>query len=331
MKLSVHDQSVLYHELAKLTASGFGFDKSAELLLQQAPNRTITSWAEQVSQRLRDGRSIADSAFHPETGFPKLDFELIRAAELGGVLETAFEYLRDHYTAQLRLRRTLLPKLLYPGLLLHFAVFLPAIPPLILGQASQAQLLDTILVLFTLYAVAAAALLGWRYLDHSASRSLLSDRIRRRIPWLGKTCRLAALQRFIAVFRISLLAAFRTSEALKAAGRSSGSALLERDAAALAAHAEQGRTLAALLPEIRELPADFRRSLASAEVSGTLEQDLDRWSRSFAQDVEVQSLRLGTALPAAATFVVALFVAWRLLTVYFGVVNSQMKVLDGLW
>lgn len=331
MKLSLHDQSMLYHELAKLTASGFGFDKSAELLLQQAPNRAVAAWLREVIQRLHDGRSIAESVFQPALGFHELDFQIIQSAEHGGVLETAFAYLRDFYSAKLRLHRTLVAKLLYPGLLLHLAIFLPAIPPLILGQASAAKLHASLLLLLAVYATAAIAYLAWKRILHSAANSIAADQILRKIPVLGKVHQLSSLQRFASVFRVSLLAAMRTSSALHAAGQASGSALLAREVASLARHAEQGSRLSTLLPDLRQFPDEFRRSLASAEVSGTLEQDLDAWSRSFGQDIELQGARLAILFPAMATFAVALFVAWRLIAVYFGVLNDQMKILDGLW
>ena len=329
MKLSLHDKTVVYHELAKLTASGFGFDKSAELLLQQAPNRATTAFAGEILKRLRAGQSIADSVHQTSLGIEDLEFLVIQSAEHGGVLETGFAYLRDHYDSLLRVRREIQARLLYPAILLHLALFLPVIPSLLLGAEVRPLLLESVSFLLLIYAVAGLVWLGWSMLHRTARHSAVADRILSLLPLFGKARRLGSLKRFAAVLRISLLAALRTSEALKAAGKASGTAILEHAALRLAETAERGDSLASALPRIRDLPPDFRRSLATAELSGTLEQDLKSWATSFDQELERHWIRMRTLLPMAATLIVAVFVGWRLVTLYFDTLNCQLKILEG--
>lgn len=331
MKLSLHDKSILYHELAKLTASGFGFDKSADLLRQQAPNRACAAFAAEASHRLHQGQSIASALHQPHLGSTPLDLAVITASEKGGVLEAGFAYLRDLYTSQRRTRQAILARLLYPGLLLHVAVFLPVFPPLILGQPAGPEMRASLALLLAVYASILLATILWNLLQRLAHHSLLADRLLSLLPLLGKARRLAALQRFATVFRFSLLAALRTSEALLAAGAASGSALLSSATTTLARHAEQGQTLASLLPQLRPFPADFRRSLASAEAAGGLDTDLHSWSQSFTHELETHLVRTVSLLPMAATALVAVLVGWRLFSLYFGMLQNQSKLLDSLW
>lgn len=331
MKLSLHDKSLLYHELAKLTQSGFGFDKSADLLLQQAPNRARRAFARETIDRLRSGQTIASALHQPRLGLEELDHSILQAAEKGGVLETGFAYLRDHYASVFRARRAISARLIYPAILLHLAAFLPMLPSLVLGQGAAPHMRETLLLLAALYAGAALCWLGGARLQRAARRSLFADRFLRRLPWIGKARRLACLERFAAVFRIGLLAALRTSDALSSAGTASGSAVLDRAARSLAHHADQGGSLASLLPQARDLPADFRQSLCTAELSGTLESDLHAWTANFRHDLDTAMARLATLLPMSATLLVAILVAWRVMSLYFGILNTQTKALEGLW
>jgi len=331
MKLSLRDKAILYHELAKLVKSGFGMERSVDLIAEQAPNRPQTRFARETLRRLQSGQTIAEAIDQPELGITALDPSLLHATEQGGVLEVGLAYLRDHYQGMRERRQSIAARLLYPAILLHLAAFLPVIPSLLLGEAISAELTTSILTLIAFYALAALLASTWRTLDRMSASSVPVDRILRRLPLLGKARRLMAWQRFAEVFRVSLLSSLRFSDGLNAAGRASRSAVLGDAAARLSRRAAEGGNLGALLPNLPAFPPDFARSLANAELAGNLEEDLLAWSRSFRESLDAQMTRVGTVLPMLFTALVAVYVAWRILSLYAGLMNDRLQQFEQYW
>jgi type II secretory pathway component PulF len=331
MTLSLRDKSILYRELSKLVKSGFGIDKSADLLAGQSRNRRQRDFAQRLAARLREGESVAAASRQPQLGTSALEHSIVDASERGGVLEAGFAYLHEYFESLVHIRRTVFSRSLYPLLLLHLAVFLPILPAVVLGDPLAAALRNAVVLLLVLYGAAILAFVLGRLLLNAAAQSLPLDRALRCLPLIGGARRHLALERFTNVFRVYVLSSLRFSDGLAAAGTASRSAVLAHASSALAAQVERGGAMRELLPELRAFPADFSRSLANAELVGNLEEDLASWSTYYRQAVENQLARLATVLPMLFTILVMLYVAWAIVSTYASLLHGQMRQLEDYW
>jgi type II secretory pathway component PulF len=321
----------IYNEFAKLVGAGFGIDKAAEAVLAQNPPRGLAAFAGSVKDGLDAGKSIAESVADAPLPISPLESRLIAAAEKGGRVEDGFAHLAHYFEIVDRNAQRIRTGLVYPVILLHLAVVLPAIPAAVAGGGWRGFATTVAVQLVVLYIAAAIGAVVFRRLAARAQTDPAPDRLLNRIPLVGAARRNSALSRFCKVFEIFVLAGQRTSEATSAAGQASGSGVLQAASHRVESSLADGNPLG---PELLAYPEAFpnplARSLATAEESGTLEKDLHRWASLFQTNADEAMTRLsdwGTKLIYAFAVI---FVAWqviRLFTGYLGYLNSAANTI----
>jgi type IV pilus assembly protein PilC len=330
MQLSNREKFLLYAELTKLVAAGFGIGKSAELLAGQAGGRAVRRYAEDLQSGLAEGLTVADAVARGGSNASGLEVAILRATETGGVLAEGLLYLRDHFEAQWKLWRTIRSRLAYPAALLHFAAFVPVIPPLVTGKALGSSAGLAVGTLALVYVLAVGFWLGSKILGDRAQTQVGVDQLLRRIPLLGGARRLIGLQRFSGIFRVYLVCGSTASVGLDGAGEATQSAVMRRSANRLARHAEAGEALGGHLEVDPVFPGDFARSLSNAERIGGLEEDLKRWADWYGQAVAARLDLIGVWIPKAIYFGVAIYVGWQVIRTYLGVYEPMLKDLEQL-
>ena len=328
MRLSLRDKVQLYHELSKLVKAGFGFDRSVELLEDQARNRAQGAFANAIRKGLQKGRTITQSIDESGVGVSPLETSIIRAAEGGGVLEDGFEYLKEYFEAQFETRRDILVRLIYPAILLHLAAFLPVVPDLVLGNGF-ASLQRSFGLLGMIYFLAVTLGASAWMLNESGRTNLRVDSFLRNIPLIGGAKRFLALQRFCNVFRIFVLSGQRISEGLQEGGTAAQSAVLRDAAHRTADIARSGHQIGPAMEGESAFPRDFSRSITNAEISGTLDQDLGHWSALFRDRVRAKMGIIARWVPQIILVSVLVWVGWKIIGTYRErIINPMMDMLD---
>jgi type II secretory pathway component PulF len=328
MQLSSREKFLLYAELAKLVAAGFGIDKSAELLSSQAPGGRVAGFARGIRAGLAQGFSFADAVGHSSPTPSALEVSILRATESGGVLPEGLRYLRDWFESEWKLWRSVRGRLLYPAFLLHLAAFVPVIPPLVTGGAMEGVLGRALWTLGAVYASGAGLFWAGQILGRLAETREDVDRLLRRLPMIGGAWRFIGLQRFAGIFRVYLRCGSTVSVALDGAGEATQSAVLAKEAAKLSDCAEAGEAIGPRLEASGTLPSEFSRSLANAERIGGLEQDLARWAEHYREAASARLEQIGVWFPKAIYFLVASYVGWQVIRTYAGIYDGVLKQLE---
>ncbi|RFC49319.1 MAG: Type II secretory pathway, component PulF/Type II secretory pathway, component PulF [Verrucomicrobia bacterium] len=328
MQLSNREKFLLYAELAKLVAAGFGIDKSTELLSQQMPHGQIAGFARGIRDGLRCGFSFADSVAQAKPTPSGLEVSILRATESGGVLPEGLRYLRDEYQAAWKLWQSVLGRLAYPVFLLHFAALVPVIPPLFTGGAFQDGLMRALWTLGWIYGIGFGLFQWVLSLMDRAQTDVASDRFLRRLPLFGGARRDLCLQRFASIFQVYLRCGSTFSVALDGAGEATQSAVLAKAADDLASRAEAGEAIGEHLQANRVFPTDFARSLANAERVGGLEEDLGRWTAHYRQTVADRLDQIGVWVPKAIFAMVAVYVGWQIIQTQAATYGELLKNLE---
>ena len=320
------EKAHVYNEFAKLVGAGFGIDKAADAVLGQNPPASQAAFAGALKDGLDAGKSIAESIAAAPLAISGLESRLIAAAEKGGRVEDGFSHLAHYFDMVDRNAQRIRTGLLYPVVLLHLAVFLPALPAAVAGGGWRGFLGTVGTQLAIVYAVVAVGVFVWRRLAGQAQSQAGADRLLNRIPLVGKARRTAALSRFCKVFEIFVLSGQRTSDAVQAAGDASGSGVVDAASRAIEARLADGNLLG---PELLEHPEAFpnalARSLATAEESGTLEKDLHRWAELYQVNADEAMTRVSDWGTKLLYGLAVIFVAWqviRLFAGYLGFLNS---------
>ena len=333
MALSLRDKHQLYTELAKMVKAGFGFDRSASLLEDQASNSAQREFARTIQTGLTEGKTISQSIAHSGLGISDLEVSVIRAAEEGGVLEDGFGYLRDYFATIQKTRSQIRSRLIYPAFILHLGILIPPVLRFITNSMvgkSGGNILNQILIsIVVIYGLIAIFWISGRILHRAGRKSQMIDRFLRMIPLIGKTRRFIALERFCNVFRIYVLCGQKISTGLDAAGDATQSAVVTSAAHRLGEVARGGNPIGEAMQAESAFPRDFSRSTANAEQTGTLEEDLKRWSTFFSESVGGQMEKLGFWIPRILSLLVFVYIGWQLVSWYMGYLQSALDMMDG--
>ena len=119
VKLSHREIAMLTGELATLLESGLPLDRSLMILLQLTEeNPKLNKLVAEVLEKVKAGKSLADSLESQVNVFSKFYLNMIRAGELGGNLGGVLQRLAEYLERSQELKDTVSTALIYPAILL---------------------------------------------------------------------------------------------------------------------------------------------------------------------------------------------------------------------
>ncbi|MCH2061404.1 MAG: type II secretion system F family protein [Verrucomicrobiales bacterium] len=316
MPLKDHHKAMLYFELAKLSGAGFAITDATAAALDTKPCGNQRRFLEELQNGIEAGKNLSTAAENTSANLTSLEISVIRAAEEGGRIAEGFTHLARYFQTREKATRKIRAKLLYPALLLHLAVILPAMPKAVISGDFQRQAILVAATLFGIYLLLAIGFITLRAAGRKASRSTTIDGILRAIPLVGRVRQQFAMARFCEVMHIHILSGSGPGKAIRAAAQASAS----------------GRIMAAcnlaVLPEVengdpagpalianagRDFPPAFARSYATSEEAGCLDEEMQRWSTTFTEEAERAIERMASAIPIIVYLFVFIFVAWQII------------------
>ena len=334
MTLSVKDKARLYREFSKLFAASFPMDKSVSMLAEQHTSGPRHLFLQGLQAGLTSKLSFAEALKTQNSALASdLELSLIDSGERSGRLAQACEHLAHYFETWDKGIREARGALVYPLLLMHVGVILPEISRyMMLSAIKEIAILPAIFWrlglfwagLFLIWAL-------WRALSRAAIRSESTDRVLNLIPLIGSVRRHWALARFCQVFHSALLAAMRISECLHMSGEGSQSGTLKQGSDKAASNVELGDTLANGLAKTGSFPRLFVNAIATAEASGGLDRELERWAQAETDLAVEAQKRAADWIPKVLYFAVLGYIATRIISFasdYFGTImnfDSYMK------
>lgn len=312
--MTAKQKHLFYTELAKLLGAGFGIRQAAEVMLDTHLPAAQAGRLRAMNRALDQGRTIAE-AF--AVGLSPMESALIAAGERGGRLADGFRHLADYFGLLAAVRAEALRRLVYPVFLIHLAVAAMVAAGTMGGAYGMGEvplrLLGAWLAVDVLFAVLGVGI--WLIL-RAAARNPVMDGILQMLPLVGRARRDLAMARFTKAWHTGVLAALPVHETAVMAGRAAGAAGLATAAEALASAARRGELLGPALAALPAVPKPFARSYATAEASGTLDDDLARWAAHYQTESARSSAALGTAITSLVYFTALIFVAWSVWSFY---------------
>lgn len=311
-RVSPLDLALATRQAATLLGAGIPLVESLRALTEQVENPRLKSVYGQVRERVNEGASFAD-ALAASGVFNDLYVGMIRAGEAGGALETVLERLADYMESQVRLRNKVGSILIYPAVMFGFAmVVVGALVTVVLPQITQLlESLNQPLPFYTRWiiagsefmrswwwAVALAAvlvILGFRMLIRTTRGRAQYDRIRLRLPVIGRLVRVIAISRFTRTLSTLLAGGLPITRALQTSGQVAGNTVIAEVVDVARHSVTEGASLAQPLRASGEFPPLVTHMIQVGEQSGELEAMLGKVADTYEEQVETAVTRL-TAL-----------------------------------
>ena len=311
-RVSSLDLALATRQLSTLIGAGIPLVSALRALTDQVENARLRDVLAQVRDRVNEGASLGD-AMAASGVFPDLYVGMVRAGEAGGALETVLERLAAYLEGQVRLRNKVSSIVIYPAMMLLFAcVVVGILVTVVLPQITELLAsLNQPLPFYTRWIIAVsnftrdywwliagalvAVAVAFRTLIRTERGRAAYDRVRLRLPVVGRVVRLLAISRFSRTLSTLLSGGLPITRALDTAAQVTANTVIAAAIEAARTSITEGASVAAPLRASGEFPPMVTHMIEVGEQSGELESMLAKVSDTYEEQVETTVTRL-TAL-----------------------------------
>lgn len=337
--LSTPDLALITRQLATLVQSGMPLEECLKAVSEQSEKPRIRTMLLAVRSKVTEGYTLADSLADYPHVFDDLFRSMVSAGEKSGHLDSVLERLADYAENRQKMRSKLQQALIYPVVLVVFAVgivafLLAAVVPKIVGQFVQmgqelpksTQFLlssSEFIQNWGLHLLVAILLLTYltKYALSKPNIRLSWDRKVIAMPLVGKIARGLNTSRFARTLSICTSSAIPILEGMRVAVDVMSNHYVKQQVLLATDNVREGSSLRRALDQTKLFPPMMLHMIASGEQSGELEGMLTRAADN--QDANFEStvnIALGIFTPALIALMAGL--------VLFIVMATLMPILE---
>ncbi|MFM8412677.1 MAG: type II secretion system inner membrane protein GspF [Alphaproteobacteria bacterium] len=339
------DLLVFTHEMSTLLAAGLPLDRSLSILADLSENPEMKRVVSEILQSVQRGKSLAESlGEHPKV-FAPLYVNMVRAGEVGGVLDQVLARLREYLESADELRGEVRSALVYPVILSIVAlgsvtILLTYVLPkfaTIFSQAGKALPLSTRFLLglsdgmrnywwVMLIAIAALAVAFTHWTRTPAGR-LRWDGLKLRMLLIGDLLRKLSVARFARTLGTLLRSGVPMLQALDIVRDVSGNVVLSKAIDQVKVGVRGGSGVSAPLGQTGVFPPLALQMISVGEETGRLDEMLVQVADYFDKEVRAQVKRLTSLLEPMLLLVCGVVVAFVVLSMFsaiFSINNLPM-------
>lgn len=341
-KVSLTDLSIFSRQLSAMLSAGIPVTRAIITLGKQTPNKTLQDALVSMSDDIEGGMTLTDSfSKHPKI-FNNLYLAMIKAGEMGGLLETTLMRLSNQLHKDKKLRDDIKSATAYPKMVGIFAIFIfigmlvflvptfesflpnpdaiPAISAFIFGVSKSIRHYFYIWIAVILL----LAFFTYSFFTSKIGHDLF-EKVKLKIPLLGKIMLKVIIARFSRTLATLVEGGIPIIQALQTAGPTAGSDLIAMAVDNAIIKIEEGQGIAAPLEESKMFPPMVTHMIAIGEESGTLPRLLDKIAEFYEEDVETASKQLSGILEPIILVGVAVLVGAMLISLYLPIFTAVVQ------
>jgi type IV pilus assembly protein PilC len=333
--VKAQDLAVFSRQLSTMISSGMSILRALYVLEEQTENKFLKETIVEVRKDVEAGLPLSDAmARHPKV-FNPLFVAMARAGEAGGVLESALMRVADQLEKDASLRRQIRSAMIYPSLVITFAIgimmaLVAFLVPVFQGVFKQfggklpaiTQVAVDMSHVVTGYwwalfggtATVVVSFLKWKSSTWGRPQW---DRFRLRVPM-----KIGAIVQEVAVARWSRTLASLTSAgvplllALEITGKTGGNIAVEDAMDGVIASVKRGGTIAAPLAQAPIFPTMVTHMVGVGEETGALDAMLDKVADFYEDRVDASVKSLTSILEPIMIIVIGSIVGFIVIAMY---------------
>jgi type IV pilus assembly protein PilC len=334
-RVKASELAIFSRQLSTMISSGMSILRSLYVLEEQTESKFLKETIVAVRKDVEAGLSLSDAmARHPKV-FSPLFVAMTQAGEMGGVLEDALMRVADQLQKDAALRRQIKSAMVYPTLVIIFAVgvmmaLVAFLVPVFVGVFKQfggkLPALTQVSVFLSemvtgywwlMFLTVGAVLFTFIKWKKSTWGRKQWDHFRLHVPM-----KIGAIVQQVAVARWSRTLASLTSagvpllQALEITGRTGGNIAVEEAMDGVIASVKRGGTIAAPLAQAPIFPSMVTHMVGVGEETGALDAMLDRVAEFYEEQVEASVKALTSILEPIMIIVIGGIVGFIVISMY---------------
>ena len=334
-RVKATELAIFARQLSTMISSGMSILRALYVLEEQTESKFLKETIVAVRKDVEAGLSLSDAmARHPKV-FNPLFIAMTQAGETGGVLEDALVRVADQLQKDAGLRRQIKSAMIYPTLVIIFAVgvmmaLVGFLVPVFVGvfkqfggelpKLTQVSVFLSKMVtgywwlMFLLTGLAMFTFVKWKKTTWGRKQW---DHFRLHVPMkIGSIVQQVAVARWSRTLASLTAAGVPLLQALEITGKTGGNTAVEESMDGVIASVKRGGTIAAPLAQASIFPAMVTHMVGVGEETGALDHMLDRIAEFYEEQVEASVKALTSILEPIMIIVIGGMVGFIVISMY---------------
>lgn len=334
-KLNMKAFTMMCSQFYIILRSGIPIARTVRLIADKMTDKPLRKLLLQTAKDVEAGRSLAQSL--EERGkklFPVTFIETIRAGELSGNLDGAFENMYHHYDRQMKTGAKVRNALIYPIFVILVAIavvivlmvkVVPTFTEMFAGYGADLPLITRILIAISeffqknilwMVLIAAVLTIAYKIYTNTENGRMRIARLSLNLPVLGNVHQLNAASQFANTLMTLISAGQPITHAISITARVMDNYFVGHEIGTVARRLEEGHMLGESLRETGCMPDILVDMVAVGEETGELETTLRTIGNYYDNELEMAiKSALGKLEPSVLLFIAAI-AAFIVLAVY---------------
>ena len=329
------DLTLFSRQFATMIGSGLTILRSLMILEEQVQSKNLRRIIGEIASDIEGGRSLSEAMEKHPKAFDRLFVSMVRAGEIGGVLEMTLQRVASSLEAREALKRKVKSAMTYPTVVLVFAVLaaigmilflvpiftkmyedldseLPAITQFLVNLSDQGKSkpylipipIVTPIVIFKLWTSQESGRRQW-------------DRIKLRLPMrIGPIVQKVSLARFSRTLSSLIASGVPMMQAVQVTGDTSGNSVIEDAMDDIIKSIEEGRTFSEPLKRHPIFPSMVIQMAAIGEETGQMDAMLEKVAEFYEDEVDAAIKSLTSIVEPIMMIFVGAIVGFIIIALY---------------
>ncbi len=341
-KIKTQDLSIFTRQLSDLLDSGLPLFKALNLIETQTENLNMRHLIGDIALEIKDGKRFSDTLQKFPKIFPALFVALVRAGEIGGLLERVLSELSDYLEREAELRSKVSAAMAYPllmagiGGLTIFILMSFVMPRLVNMFEDMGQILPlpTFILInisdffskfwwLVLVFLAIFYFILQKYLKTKEGKFSV-DQISLKLPFFGGLIKKSEMSRFGRTLSTLLGNGVPMLVSLDTVIPVISNSIIRRDLEDIAIKVRQGSSLSEAISKSPHFPALVPNMIAVGEEGGVLERALLKVALAYEREVDRVIKIITSLIEPAMILVIGLIVGFIVISMLLPIFQMNL-------
>ena len=333
------DLLVFTRQFSVMIDAGLPLVQALDIIGTQAENLAFKKVLLQVKSRVEAGSTFADALGEHPKAFDQLFVQLVRAGEIGGILDTILQRLGAYIEKNEKLKRRVKGAMVYPAVVLSVAVGVIAVllayvvptfekmfkemggslpgPTQFLVDLSKGLRSNW----YIFVAVPIVLSVAFKLATRQGKGQEMWHAFVLKSPVFGPLVRKVAVARFTRTFGTMLSSGVPILEALEIVAKSAGNRVIEKAVLYVRAKISEGKNIAAPLAETGVFPPMVVQMIGVGEATGAMDQMLSKVADFYDDEVDVAVAAMTSMLEPLMMVFLGGTVGYFMIAMYLPIFN----------
>lgn len=337
--IKLKDLTIFYRQFATMVNAGLTLVNSLDILTKQVENKSLAKVIEVVKSDVEAGSTLAEAmGKHPKV-FSELYVSMVRAGEIGGVLDEILNKIADLIEKEFALQQKIKSAMSYPtfviGAALLMGIFMLAfILPQFVGIFDQfggelpalTRFFVTLSNLFGKYwyiflGIIVLLVMGFMSYIKTPSGKIKFDKFKLNAPIIGEINRKGAVARFTRILGTLIKSGVPILEALQVSSNAIGNLVISSAVLEAKTKIKEGQSISSPLAASGVFPPMVTQMIAVGEESGELEEMLIKVAKFYDEEVDRSVEKLTAVIEPLMMVFIGLTIGTMIIAMYLPIFN----------